>query len=669
MCDLIVTVNSEEARSAGIVKWYGGFDNLRGRINKFGFLQDFRTKQDTRVHEQDLLCASSLLREGALVSFRTVPYRGRLKAVDVRLISPEQDTNTVRDVCRTTPSLSAKKRLLMWLLLTGGEQAIIEFAQEILPTSEPRVCESIVSFLPANLRQRIPAARLYLPVDLLLADWKRVAASHLSTQDVESEIAEVCRKRPDVSATVVKHLPPRWLAESVFIRPLLSRRDELELRIRCLCEENSPEARMSVLRAIDTLRNTDTAIWDLIPPSVVLAPEVWERAPGSVRSRALAVAWSDGQDDKIGRAILRVAPSFLETLSASERYSIWSRFPAKIRWSPELRNCAEPDDELNVVVAQQPILMSREAWEWLSWRARILAIYRAAKTGRPGIGLMGGDHPLPTAVLKVVHLADASVEEKRRYASVLTETLLSWVADRAWDPKAVIDLRVLFPACPVSTSGVPYCEGKLMAAQPEFESDVAYCPRIGRVCNVVTGPGRGQARVRPVPRLDYTSWSLMELFDSLSFVPIAEGLANAGEFAPRFAGWLNRLHEIRARLHCSVCGEFLKPNFAYSKKLTARYRLTVAGCSRGEGHDGEIYFNHCWCCRHIIDSRESPIRIEDYYLCIHCGCGPRGSSTYRVGDMCPKCGRTELNGSDSTYRCVSCGHTFSCRPHCKRVLS
>jgi hypothetical protein len=126
------------------------------------------------------------------------------------------------------------------------------------------------------------------------------------------------------------------------------------------------------------------------------------------------------------------------------------------------------------------------------------------------------------------------------------------------------------------------------------------------------------SRLYPNLKLEWRDWSLAELMSWSGVQPEAEGVKKA-EYVTRLCGWVNRLEEIRERLRCSMCNETLRPNMEYAKNL-ARYNVTVASCPRG--HDQGVYFNHCWHCKRIIDSRESRERVEGYYVCCWCGSGP-----------------------------------------------
>lgn len=113
-----------------------------------------------------------------------------------------------------------------------------------------------------------------------------------------------------------------------------------------------------------------------------------------------------------------------------------------------------------------------------------------------------------------------------------------------------------------------------------------------------------------------------------------DGVKKTNEYTHKLGGWINRLNSIRARLKCSKCCTPFKPNLKYAKNL-AKFNTTVLTCiHEEEGHDKNIYFNQCWRCKEVIDSRESSIKIEDMYLCTYCGAGPMNSIIYEIGTIC-----------------------------------
>ena len=152
--------------------------------------------------------------------------------------------------------------------------------------------------------------------------------------------------------------------------------------------------------------------------------------------------------------------------------------------------------------------------------------------------------------------------------------------------------------------------------------------------------------------------------EALGIRPILPELRSPDEYLPRLCGWVNRLNEIRHRLKCSVCGQMMRPNYAYAKNLV-RYNMTVVSCNKGDGHDKNIYINHCWGCNAIIDSRESRIQVEKFYICIQCGSGPQQSANYSQGDVCPSCGQRGMVATDQydrIFQCGSCSHSIRLPP-------
>jgi DNA-directed RNA polymerase subunit RPC12/RpoP len=160
----------------------------------------------------------------------------------------------------------------------------------------------------------------------------------------------------------------------------------------------------------------------------------------------------------------------------------------------------------------------------------------------------------------------------------------------------------------------------------------------------------------------------MELFKALDINPQSRSLNYNDVYLMKIAGWVNRLNEIRERMKCEECTKPLIPNNKYAFRLAA-YNSTVAYCP--DGHGDQIYFNHCWNCRNIIDSRESSIQHEGYYICIYCGSGPKPQYqkiSFNQGDKCPKCGTPKMKDSynnELIKECRNCNH----RIHLKGKLN
>ena len=102
----------------------------------------------------------------------------------------------------------------------------------------------------------------------------------------------------------------------------------------------------------------------------------------------------------------------------------------------------------------------------------------------------------------------------------------------------------------------------------------------------------------------------------------------------------------------------MKFNLEYAKKFNAAYCVTHAYCPHREekdGHDEDVYFNHCVNCGHIIDSRDSMQHPDGYYICEECGAHKNGD----WGDICPKC----LAELDENGYCTNCRHQIDLKGH------
>ena len=310
-------------------------------------------------------------------------------------------------------------------------------------------------------------------------------------------------------------------------------------------------------------------------------------------------------------------------------------------------------------------------WEKLSTKARIMCVYRAA---REGVALPVESTSEENTLVKcalILLLAKASAKERQTVFRSAHTLFQDYVVAQAWCSTDPLDLAPLLPGC--APQVVRYCEARPWSTNEERESEIsrvsrAYCPRARKPCGVL-GQGNRRpyalqgARLYAVRSRGWKDWSLLELLEEVGVEPDLAGLQSAGEYVTRLSGWVNRLNEIRERLKCSVCGQIMTPNSRYARNLAA-YNATVFSCQAGSDHDNDIYLSHCWGCRRIIDSRESQIQIEGYYLCVYCGSGPLESNDYTQGDICPKCGTPDMaTGSyDRGRTCRACHHSIQLPP-------
>lgn len=241
---------------------------------------------------------------------------------------------------------------------------------------------------------------------------------------------------------------------------------------------------------------------------------------------------------------------------------------------------------------------------------------------------------------------------RERAFSEFNTALQELIVMRAWKSDQSIDLAPLLPECALGIYA--HCEAQDWKKGSEW--GLVWCRR---------GPC-SEAHLTPDRTLPLDRWSLPEFLDVLEIEPLSSVVVNRREYVTKLGGWVNRLNDIRERLRCSHCSEFMQPHGSYPKNL-ARYHVTVVQCENSEcaACGKGVYLSHCWACQHPIDSsRETPIRVEERYVCAHCGSGPQKSDTYSQGDVCPACGSRDMRqlGKARQFRCQNCMHTTRLPP-------
>lgn len=290
-------------------------------------------------------------------------------------------------------------------------------------------------------------------------------------------------------------------------------------------------------------------------------------------------------------------------------------------------------------------------WNKVDYQTKLLLIYRFTKSNI-SIDLLNGLrelNPFVRAALKILW-AKENNQTKDKIFKESNELIQNYVVDVAWNLDEKLDLYPLLPKCPFNY--VKYCEGK------PWNNENVFCPRKKIRCAIedVT-----MYKIYPNQNLDWNQWSLLELIDNSNIIPRVANLANPDEYVPKLCGWVNRVIEIRERLKCTECGKTLLSNMKYSKNL-AVYNSTVFYCQCGSKSNDSVYISHCWACREIIDSREGNNKVEDYYLCLYCGSGPKKSDHYRQGSKCPKCSSQMNNIGHRVYQCLKCSHKIIVPP-------
>ncbi|RYZ80726.1 MAG: hypothetical protein EOP06_24810, partial [Proteobacteria bacterium] len=328
----------------------------------------------------------------------------------------------------------------------------------------------------------------------------------------------------------------------------------------------------------------------------------------------------------------------------------------------------------------EELLSGRYFWTALLPQARILSLFRALaeETEIPDIPPATTEADLRVRCVLYLYYANGKDAHTKGVAFAKAhDAFVEFVTSEAWKSDKMLDMTPLLPNC-VASVLVDYCEGRAWPEPPLISSQNAYntglslpvlkafCPRTSRPCGTIGPDGTRTptdmysygARLYADRSLDWSQWSMNELLSATGVNIPTHFIKRDDLYVTGLAGWVNRLNEIRARMRCSVCKEIMIADAKYAYNL-AVYNKTVMICR--DGHES-VYLNHCWACRRIIDSRESSIKDEGYYLCIGCGSGPRNPTTFTQGDTCPKCGEKamqQLSHDDRRRRvCRSprCGH-------------
>lgn len=230
-----------------------------------------------------------------------------------------------------------------------------------------------------------------------------------------------------------------------------------------------------------------------------------------------------------------------------------------------------------------------------------------------------------------------------------------------------IDNSPLLPKCtkPRVSDEVTHCEGRLNLEKLDLQEEgksswvpvspwECRCPRTSTNCDEWNNL---------IPNLEkpWWRWSVNELINQAgaNYKLIGSRFIEDEKvgviFINRLAGVANRVNELTERLKCRNCSQRLTYKMTYARNPARYMTTTTEPCSTGGSKcDGSVYINHCLGCREIIDSRDSPFKIDGLYNCIHCA---TASSVALAGEYCPNCGdRETLSGIGQDQTCRKCGH-------------
>ena len=451
-------------------------------------------------------------------------------------------------------------------------------------------------------------------------------------------------------------------------RHKLSNLEHLKVLVDFLVNEKKPQSEEILKDELFSLLSgeNDILLWQKIPEDILKEEKFYSIAPSQIRIRVLMNKIT-GQDRESDSQIISQIVNILENVPIKQRRSMLAGDPGF--WMTYLDLFVLfPDVEQVKIIREWSENGIKAQWERMSVRARILLAFKAAAEHKKLDFLENLEKN--KLVLSALLILNGNDSQNRRFERA-HNLFQDFVVCQAWDSAETLNLYGYLPLCKMGI--VSYCEVKPWPFETEKNHpggrvSRTFCPRQKRPCDFIQKEDVNQeyfserarderpygARLYSETSLDWWNWSLLELIEATNTKPIIQNKF-ISEYVQKLSGWVNRLNEIRERLKCSVCGELMQPNMEYSKNM-ASYMTTVVSCRHGLGHDQNIYLNHCWACRELIDSRESSIRHEDFYLCIHCGSGPQKSITYTQGDICPKCGmENSMTTASCNQRHMVCG--------------
>lgn len=628
-------------RVIGEIKWFGGYSNKEQRDLDYGFIR--YEGESIYFHKDSVKCEVFHLQPDTFVSFELCMTEDKYQAIDVKLIQDETDKNTIKDfILRTKWNVFCNNKHLIALL-----------------------------------------TKFLFSIDFSKAEYiVRKKISLLSTSD-KINMLGILLKKGFTSINVMK----KFLTDESLIEQLLKNKDKLITKDR--------ELFFSTLQT--AISNTKNIVWSEISEDIISEPSVWKLVPTYYRIDILVRRFkkSNSTDEVIEGlkniiltnenkdALLLSLPddikkneTILEILSLKEKLRIFCvifKENGSIKIEQIVSIFSELDEQSKInslnllpqqvkndiyvfgyitIYEQTEVLWNLDEvsilnyWKEAKRGSKIMYLFKALREERDIEFLMQKTNDIIVEML--INILLSSQENKENSFLKFNYFLQEDIIKNAWDTNKELDYYPLLPLC--KNFATVYCEGK-----PWKSNNEAFCPRANSGCL--------GARIKPDLNLEASDWSLLEFISYEGITPRVPGLVNHSEYVNRFAGWTNRLLEIREILKCSKCGKPLLSNKQYSKNL-AVYNATVFYCNEGSSHDSNVYISHCWACREIIDSRSCKVKDSNgYYLCKRCGSGAKNSN-YRQGSICPNCGLNNMHCVDGNRKhvCDDCGHSIIIPP-------
>ncbi|WP_409305724.1 cold shock domain-containing protein [Peribacillus sp. SCS-155] len=671
-------------REIGKIKWFGG-ENSLGKKLQYGFISR-QQSTDLYLHKNQLLCDLKSIYEGVAVTFEIGSHKGKEEAQNVTLLSLEEDIDTLYKLSLHPLNWVWEYSMPQYIKKIDNQEILPFIIKRLQTLTDSKDRDIVLNYLNdkmflnhyKNLKQYVSLEQ----AKLRCINFYKTQDSPLIPQVKEKFIQSI----KETGLNNWEEIPLKVYKNNPEILNALSNREQTYIPILVKLIENYPELEKNLLEELQRVLTKYSFIsdfmWRLVPEHLLKKEPLWLHAPKNVKLPLLDSIQITEENINLLKKWLSEEQSF-----NSKRYFVES--------IPEIYQKQKPFIAYLPPKSQVDLLWNEflesplHVWRIFTKYARVLSLYRVAKEGKTldfdSLIKMGeSEKELQIKALLLLLWGKHQDENKKiKVFNTAHDYIQKDILSQAINTTGPINILRLLPSCYQAV--VTYCEGKPWLTQEQVSNgikkgDRAYCPRTRGSCSTVecnhytihdfsfgyrnstkqqitndwTINRKNSAQIYSDLQNNWEDWSLLEYLNYCQITPVITGLKQPHQYVNRLAGWINRINEIRARLKCTTCNQIMKNNFEYSKNLAA-YSMTIASCTYGFHHDQNVYLNHCWGCNSLIDSRESKIQKDGFYLCITCGSGPRESNSYRHGDICPKCGNNCMNKSSKDNRSFICG--------------
>jgi cold shock CspA family protein len=626
----------------GTVKWFGGYNRKLEKDNNFGFIERGLPREDLYVHASGLACHLGELEEGTVVVFQVGEgkKKGQMQAFEVR--RPDFSNPEERLLCAESDLADAAYKGLFTMLEYDGDfvSKNVKFWEERLrflkANDKGHLSTVLAEKMPDTIFHTNPYLRSYLGNDRkirLLSQWYQMTEDEALQLEYLNELQKAAATK-------------RSFENTYWIRT---------------CEWDGLPIDSNRIEWFSGDYKQDE--WDVIPFELVTKEMIWKEVPEHKKIGILLHEWNKGGDTD---------PLLQKFREMAKDRETRKRLPEQVKGYKAVYELLEQVEQVQIA---WPYISPY--WDHMKRDAKILSVFRASKED---INLELAER-MPSETDLLVKMVLMLLGKKAKYPLTEAHQMLEqYVQEEAWKSTEPLDFGPLFAKC-IILPNVGCCEARRWPVKEggwlyEDGLEQAFCPRSQTPCTINTSPHSNLAHVHPVMGRSWENWTLTEFFAKLG-VPLRSASQNKNDtYLLKMAGWINRLNEIRKRMTCHTCGKMLVPDQRYAF-YPARYNSTVAHCP--DGHGDGVYFNHCWNCIHIIDSRESSVKMHKYYLCIRCGAGPKPVNpyhtyypgvpaahqppAYKQGDKCPKCGTLNMKDVPNMEDVKECQN-----PRCKHQI-